>query len=216
MVSDGGMKIDRAVCAHKFSMLRQYKNINKYVLTGCTASPTPGSPFCSNHQNHESPVLLAGKVSRQTYDKLKQYREKTTSSHIRKQTVGDSVFIVERVLDRKGNQYLVMFSRFPEAEACWEPKSNLPAFIVDHYKEKGNLGAPLLLPTIKRNQDRMHDLYFNIDWTRQSGDKLSLLSGQNLYDLDADRLSEEVVKSTCNTRKNKNKRDRRHTAGILI
>ena len=37
-----------------------------------------------------------------------------------------------------------------------------------------------------------------------------------MFDLDADRLCEEVMKSTCNTRKIRDKRDRRHTAGIAI
>ena len=41
-------------------------------------------------------------------------------------------------------------------------------------------------------------------------------NGETLFDLDADKLSEEELVSTCNTRKVKDKRDRRHTAGILI
>ena len=32
MISDGGQKIDRAVCAQKFSMLKKNKHTNKYVL----------------------------------------------------------------------------------------------------------------------------------------------------------------------------------------
>ena len=51
IVSDGGMKIDRAVCAHKFSMLRRFKHSKKFVLTGCVASPSPDNPFCPKLKN---------------------------------------------------------------------------------------------------------------------------------------------------------------------
>ena len=39
---------------------------------------------------------------------------------------------------------------------------------------------------------------------------------EDLFDIDADKLCEDELRSSCNTRKTKDKRDRRHTAGILI
>ena len=58
MVSDGGMKINRKVCGAKFSAVRKFCNSGKTILTGCTASPNPNSPFCSKHLQSESPVIL--------------------------------------------------------------------------------------------------------------------------------------------------------------
>ena len=58
MVTDGGMKINRPVCAAKFSVLREFLHSNKKVLTGCTNMPSPESKFCSVHRSEESPVLL--------------------------------------------------------------------------------------------------------------------------------------------------------------
>ena len=48
------------------------------------------------------------------------------------------------------------------------------------------------------------------------GEKLELKNGESLFDINEDVLSEEELKSSCNTRKVRDKRDRRHTAGILI
>ena len=99
MVSDGGCKIMRSVCAAKFSSVRKYSHSDKAVLTGCTASPTPNSPFCSEHQNCESPVLLAENLSLSTRNKLMEWRmkEQTASVSLPK----DTVFIVEAVLNTR-------------------------------------------------------------------------------------------------------------------
>ena len=72
MVSDGGCKIMRSVCAAKFSSIRKYSHSDKAVLTGCTASPSPNSPFCPKHQDCESPVLLAESLSLPTRTKLRE------------------------------------------------------------------------------------------------------------------------------------------------
>ena len=82
MVSDGGMKIMRSVCAAKFSCVRKYSHSDKAVLTGCTASPSPNSPFCSEHRGCESPVLLAENLSLETRSRLREWRAKETSVHL--------------------------------------------------------------------------------------------------------------------------------------
>ena len=216
MISDGGMKINRAVCAHKFSMLRLYNHSKKYVLTGCVSSPSSDSPFCAKHRKLESPVLLAESVSSETRKKLKQYRAKSSSTPGNVKIYDDNIYCIEKILKRSGTNFLVKFSGFPESEACWEPKVNLPTFIVKHYDNKDNIGGPLPNPTITPLNQAGKDAYFQIDWTSGTGEKLRLEDNESLFDLDADKLSDEVLKSTCNTRKNKDKRDRRHTAGILI
>ena len=57
-VTDGGMKIHRSVCAAKFSTVRKFNHSNKSVLTGCTASPSPNSPFFPVHKHAESPIII--------------------------------------------------------------------------------------------------------------------------------------------------------------
>jgi hypothetical protein len=77
MISDGGQKIYRKVCAAKFSVVRKFLNSNKTVLTGCTAMPSPNSPFCSNHVDAETPVLLAERITQETRNNLWNFRMKS-------------------------------------------------------------------------------------------------------------------------------------------
>ena len=60
-----------------------------------------------------------------------------------------SIFTVESVLNarknKNKNEFLVKFAGFPFQEACWEPVTYLPTFIVEHYSEKTNLGTPFPL-----------------------------------------------------------------------
>ena len=222
MVSDGGMKLNRKVCAAKFSVVRKFEHSKKTVLTGCTAMPSPQSPFCSEHVKEETPVLLAEKITKRTRENLWQYRAKNQTSNLR--LPNDSVFTVETVFNvRKTKdviEYLVKFAGYSDLESCWEPAKNLPNFIVDHYKEKSNLGLPLPSPSIKltRKVGQDSEVYHHLEWkiSEHPRKELELENGETLFDLDADKLSEEELVSTCNTRKVKDKRDRRHTAGILI
>ena len=136
----------------------------------------------------------------------------------------DSVFTVESVLNAKNEKgvlyYLVKFSGFPASQACWEPCTNLPRFIVEHNKENSNHGKPLPAPTIKYTQkvDDNSEIYHFLEWkpNEHSGKELDLENGETLFDLDLDKLATDEIKSSCNTRKLKDERDRRHTAGIII
>jgi hypothetical protein len=223
MVTDGGMKLNRKVCAAKFSVVRVFKHSDKTVLTGCTAMPSPSSPFCSEHANAETPVLLAEKVTSETRNRL--WNSHTKSQTTNRNLPNDSVFTVETVLNarkKKNNlEYLVKFAGFPFPDACWEPIGNLPSFIVEHYKDVSKHGTPLPKPSVKYTVQVGNgtEVYHHLEWkaSHNVGDKeLSLKDGETLFDLDQDKLSEEELRSTCNTRKVKDKRDRRHTAGILI
>ena len=218
MVSDGGMKIHRSVCAAKFSGVRKYSNSKKTVLTGCTASPSPNSPFCSEHSNSESPVLLAEKLSKDTRSYLHDWRVQSQKTHI--SLPKDTVFIVQAVLEsrkvKKTTEFLVKFAGFPKEASCWEPSKNLPEFILNFYKNEKNLGKAIPGPKIKQTKhvENGTEMFVNLEWTNDASKEA--FDGEDLFDLDADRLCEEAMKSTCNTRKVRDKRDRRHTAGILI
>ena len=222
MITDGNMKINRKVCAAKFSVVRKFEHSNKTVLTGCTAMPSPDSPFCAEHVNAETPVLLGEKITKETRMKLLSFKAKNQTSNLK--LPKDSVFTVESVLNaRKINndiEYFVKFAGCPANEACWEPTKNLPTFIVEYYKDKYKHGSPLPLPSIKhtRRVDKTSEVYHHLEWktSEAPGKELELENGETLFDLDEDKLAADEVRSTCNTRKVKDKRDRRHTAGIII
>ena len=115
-------------------------------------------------------------------------------------------------------EFLVKFAGFPKQEACWEPAKNLPSFIVEYYQDKARYGLPLPTPTIKQTIKLENDteIYHHLEWKATAGKKLQLKEGETLFDMNEDILSEEELQSTCNTRKVRDKRDRRHSAGILI
>ena len=222
MITDGNMKLTRKVCAAKFSVVRKFEHSNKTVLTGCTAMPSPDSPFCAKHVHTESPVLLRENVTKTTRSKLSNYRAKNQASNLK--LPEDSVFVVESVLDARKNgndaEYLVKFSGYPRTEACWEPMKNLPHFVIDFYGDKSKYGLPLPSPTITETVkvDEASEVFHHLDWKISSiGNKnLEIEDGSSIFDLNQDKLSEDEIKSSCNTRKVKDKRDRRHTAGIII
>ena len=155
MVSDGGMKINRPICAAKFSAVRKFSHSNKTILTGCTASPNPNSPFCSKHLNTESPVILAENLSKKTLQRLREFRSETQKQTL--QLPNDSVYIIQAVLDSrkcsKSLEFSVKFAGFPVSVACWEPCKNLPHFIVEFYKESCNLGKQIPGPKIKSTKN---------------------------------------------------------------
>ena len=77
MISDGGMKIHRTVCAAKFSVVRKYQYSDKTVLTGCSAMLSSDNPFCKEHMEAEMPVILSSRVTTETIHKLWTYRQKS-------------------------------------------------------------------------------------------------------------------------------------------
>ena len=207
MVSDGGMKINRKLCAAKFSVVRKFQHSDKTVVTGCTAMPSPNSPFCTEHMKEESPVLLAENVTAGTRSKLWNFRCNT--QHTNRNLPKDSVFVVETILNArrmKSNlEYLVKFAGYPSQEACWEPVRSLPSFIVDYYQNKNNHGKPLPAPVIKKTVkiDDNNEVYHHLEWKSTNGntDVLDLKDGETLLELDQDKLGEKEVLSSCNTRK---------------
>ena len=125
--------------------MRKFLHSDKTVLTGCTAMPSPNSPFCVNHVNAESPVFLAEKITQQTRNTLWNCKAQSQASNSK--LPNDSVFTVETVLNArmvKSNlELLVKFSGFSKIQACWEPSKNLPDFIVQYYQDKSKYGCSL-------------------------------------------------------------------------
>ena len=202
MVSDGGMKIMRSVCAAKFSCVRKYSHSDKAVLTGCTASPSPNSPFCSEHRGCESPVLLAENLSLETRSRLREWRAKEQPAFI--SLPKDTVFIVQSVLNArqvKGQkEYLIKFAGFPEEVSCWESTKNLPGFVVEYYKIKTNLGKPIPGPKVKQTkQVGNNEIFLELEW-RSDFSTDDAFASDELFALNADTLCSEALKSSCYTR----------------
>ena len=221
-ISDCGMIIHSTVCAAKFSVVRKYQHSDKTVLTGCTAMPSSDNPFCKEHMEAEMPVILSNRVTTQTRNKLWTYRQKSQGYGLKLPNA--SIFTVESVLNARKNknkiEFLVKFAGFPFQEACWEPVTSLPTFIVEHYSVITNLGTPLPTPTVKKTVKNGSgtEIFQHLEWKTSGLDSeaLKLRDGESLFDIDQDKLEQDEILSTCNTRKVRDKRDRRHTAGILI
>ena len=58
-------------------------------------------------------------------------------------------------------------------------------------------------------------IFLDLEWSSKNT-SMEIFASEELFSLNADALCTEAMKSTCNTRKVRDKRDRRHTAGILI
>jgi hypothetical protein len=168
----------------------------------------------------ESPALLAENFTQKTRDRLREYRVQQQKSNI--VLPNDSIYIIQSVLDsRKVKttvEYCVKFAGFPLSVTCWEPVKNLPTFIVDFYKEEKNLGKQIPGPRIKKTTRVLNgtEIYVELEWTQKDVTKEVFETEENLFDIDADKLCEDALRSSCNTRKVRDKRNRRHTAGILI
>ena len=215
LVIDGGMKPHRKVCAAKMSGVKIFEKSGIKTVTGCTKIPAPKNKFCQDHKNEETPCILGNKVQKTTRESLRNYRKKTSKN---KTAPGDNVFTVECILDSKIKQgkkcYLVKWSEFPEAQSTWELESSIPLFIRKYYEKKENLGKILPNPLIKRSKKVGKDTIFHfLSWDGESG---GTWIDENLFIQDEINNLENIESSKCNTRKDMDKRSRRHTCGILI
>ena len=177
--------------------------------------PAPKNKFCQDHKNEETPCILGNKVQKTTRESLRNYRKKTSKN---KTAPGDNVFTVECILDSKIKQgkkcYLVKWSEFPEAQSTWELESSIPLFIRKYYEKKENLGKILPNPLIKRSKKVGKDTIFHfLSWDGESG---GTWIDENLFIQDEINNLENIESSKCNTRKDIDKRSRRHTCGIII
>ena len=149
---------------------------------------------------------------------IREWRFKEQSSSI--SLPKDTVFIVEAVLDVRISEnqkdFLVKFAGFPFEAACWEPVQNLPRFLSEFYKNKSNLRKTIPGPAVRcTKQVGDSEIFLDLEWSPKTSVKDTFAS-EELFSMNADALCSEALRSTCNTRKIRDKRDRRHTAGILI
>ena len=52
-------------------------------------------------------------------------------------------YIIESLVERKGDKYLVKWERYPPEQSTWEPRANIPKFITQFYEQDQlRLGMP--------------------------------------------------------------------------
>ena len=91
LIVDAGLKPHRKLCGAKLSGIREFQKANVKVFTGCRKIPKPESKFCQEHEETDTPVVPAEKVSRQTRRKLRDFREDSSKSKLAGQ---DNFYIV--------------------------------------------------------------------------------------------------------------------------
>ena len=198
-VSDGGMKIHRKICGAKFSGVTTFDHSDYNILSGCQKIPTPGSKFCSDHEHEKTPCI----------DKV---TEKTKETLDRKdQFDNDDIFIIESIVEMKPKEVLVKWAGFDTS--TWEPKDNIPEWIVHFYQDPKKLSKPLPNPYIKHiKRVGKGQTYYLLSWEGGDGEEEWL--DESLINMYTGAVEDSI--SSCNTVKDKDKRILRHSCGILI
>ena len=82
-------------------------------------------------------------------DFKKTKKDKNDKSHPpKKKTISDTktkvkTYIIESLVERKGEKYLVKWEGYPPEQNTWEPRSNIPKFITQFYEQDpARLGMP--------------------------------------------------------------------------
>ena len=113
-----------------------------------------------------------------------------------------------------------MWSGFPEDSSTWEPEANIQPWILEFYQQnQRNLGKPVPNPTIKYSKKSGGETFYYLSWGKSNGEDQprNKWVGESFFSLaseDGDLLSQ--IDSSCNTKKTKDRRDRRHSCGILV
>jgi len=60
-----------------------------------------------------------------------------------KASTSEEIYIIESLIKKNKNKYLVKWENFPEDQSTWEPKSSIPKFILEFYEcDLSRLGQP--------------------------------------------------------------------------
>ena len=76
-------------------------------------------------------------------DKVSSDTPKGKQNQSKSANPAKEVYIIESLLKREGNKYLVKWENFPSSQNTWEPRSSIPKFILEFYEtDPKNLGKP--------------------------------------------------------------------------
>ena len=74
---------------------------------------------------------------------LEKESSKCSKSDISAKDEEQETFIIEALVQKKGEKYLVKWENYSSDQNTWEPKSSLPKFIVKFYEQDlSRLGMP--------------------------------------------------------------------------
>ena len=213
LIVDGGMKPTRSLCAAKLNGIKEFTKSGMFVVCGCQKIPQPDSKYCGEHVSLLSPALTSDDVSQTTRMTLREHRVETSEF---KDAPQDQVYVIETILEKKEDSteasFLVKWLGFPLSQATWEPARNIQPWIQDYYNGDDKLGKPLPEPRIKYSKRAGDEVYYYLSWDGEEGEKLSKWVDKSFFSLaseDGELFSQLEEEKTCNTKKTKDKRERR-------
>ena len=221
LIVDGGMKPTRALCAAKLNGLKEFSKSGMVVVVGCQKIPQPDSKYCGEHVGLASPALTAENVTDTTRIKLREHRAETSAT---KDAPQDQIYVIESILEKKEENethyFKVKWLGFPSDQSTWEPARNIQPWIQTFYSEDPQrLGKPLPEPRIKYTKKAGDEVYHYLSWEGGEGETLSRWVGESFFSLasnDGEIVSQLEEDKSCNTKKTKDKRDRRYCVFIIL
>lgn len=213
---DGGMKPTRSLCAAKLHGVKEFSQSGMSVVCGCLKNPQPDSKYCGEHVGLSTPVMTSESVSNTTRTALRDHRNQTSTF---KDAPQDNMYVIESLVETNGSSWKVKWLGFPDEMCTWEPSSNLQPWILSYYNEDlKRLGKPLPDPKIKHVKRAGDEVYYYLSWGDEKV-KGNPWKGKNFFALaseDGEIVSLLDEDKSCNTKKTKDKRERRHTVGIMV
>ena len=214
LIVDGGMKPTRALCAAKLNGVKEFSNSGMFVVCGCPKIPQPDSKYCGEHMGLPSPAITSENVSESTRIKLRSHRNETAET---KDAPQDHIYVVESILVKKvekdDSYFKVKWLGFPVEESTWEPAKNIQPWIQSYYEDDPQrLGKPIPEPRIKYTKRAGNEVYHYLTWGGGEGEPLSRWVGDSFFSLaaeDGEIVTQLEGDRSCNTKKAKDKRDRR-------
>ena len=150
--------------------------------------------------------------------KMRKVRNRTTKNggdEFADEREDDEVFIAEAILKRNKTKYLVKCVGY---EAEWMEMDIIPAFLLEHFQKTGRTNIPL--PRILSSSTTGNIVYNTLTWKSDCNlptwtpETASLFPGHNTEESTTSEQIDGPLR--CNTRKDKDSRFHRHSAGIFI
>ena len=180
--------------------MRVFRHSNESTVTGCTAHPGHERK-CPLHRNDDSPVLEFVPNTLKQKMRVKRTRSKVATENDDERE-DDEVFIVEKILKRKQDQYLIQCVGY---EPEWMEAAHIPSFLLEHFHATGKSDIPL--PYINSSSTTGSITFQSLSWksdgslTRWSPTSEALFPCEDLDQAASVDQAEGYLK--CNTRKDK-------------
>ena len=169
-------------------------------------------------RHDDSPVLE--NISMELKQKMRKSKTRGAKSVLTEfldEREDDELFIAEGILKRDKNKYLVKCVGY---EPEWMDSKLIPSFLLEHFQSTGSKQIPH--PHIMSSNRTGNIVYNALTWKPESDlpiwnpEEPSLFSGHELEEEPAIEETHDEGPLKCNTKKDKDSRFHRHTAGIFI